>query len=251
MKGKHEDRKRPRRHNNKKIVLKIVLFIFIAIFAYSTYEVVYWMRSNNELKELEIGIFKEVVTVEENNEGTETKKIDFEKLEAINPDVVGWIYIENTGINYPIMQTTNNEYYLKKDINKKQSSCGSIYLDCNTKSDFSESNSIIYGHTLKSGGMFSELNNICNGDLGNNIVIEIYTKEASYKYQVIAAYITEIDLSITKKNLTEKQKEAYLTKAMNKSKIQFENSSNVDGEILTLITCHGKQRAIINATKIK
>lgn len=251
MKGKHEDIKRPQRHKNRKILLRILLLIFIIVFIYSGYKVIYWIKSNQELKKLEVGIFNEVVTIEENNEGKEVKKIDFEKLEAINPDVVGWIYIENTEINYPIMQTTNNEYYLKKDINKKQSSCGSIYLDCNTKTDFSEPNSVIYGHTLKSGGMFSELNNICNGDLGNNIVIEIYTKDELYKYQVRAAYITEIDLSITKKNLNEKQKEEYLKKAINRSKIKFENPSNSDGEILTLITCHNKQRAVINATRIK
>lgn len=251
MRGKYEGRKKPRRHRNKKICLKILLLIFAVIFIYSSYKVIYWVKSNKGLEKLEEGIFKELVEEEQTEEGEIIKKIDFEKLTNINLDVVGWIYIENTGINYPIMQTSDNEYYLKKDIYKKNSSCGSIYLDCDTKSDFSEANSVIYGHTLKSGGMFTELNNMCNGDFGNNIVIEIYTKDNLYKYQVRAAYITEIDLSLMKRNLNEEQKEEYLNKAIKRSKIQFENPSNSNGEILTLVTCHDKQRAVINATKIK
>ena len=70
--------------------------------------------------------------------------IDFEKLKSINPDVVAWIKIDGTTIDYPIMQTTNNEYYLKKDIYNNYEQCGSIFLDYKNNSNFTDKNIVVY-----------------------------------------------------------------------------------------------------------
>ena len=183
-----------------KLPLKIFLLICICVFSYSVYNIIYWVKSNNDLKELETGVFAEVVQEIEEENGEVVKTIDFDKLTQINSDVVGWISIENTAINYPILQANDNEYYLKKDLYKKNNSCGSIYLDCNTNKDFSEQNTVIYGHHLTRGGMFTELDKIYNGELGNEVYIQIYTLENSYTYQVIASYIAKPSLEIVKKS---------------------------------------------------
>lgn len=234
-----------------KLPLKIFLLVCIFVFLYSAYNIIYWVKSNNDLKELETGVFAEVVQKIEEENGEVVKTIDFDKLTQINSDVIGWISIENTGINYPILQANDNEYYLKKDLYKKNNSCGSIYLDCNTNKDFSEQNTVVYGHHLTRGGMFTELDKIYNGELGNEVYIQIYTLENSYKYQVIASYIAKPSLEIVKKNFKNNEREQYLENAINKSKIEFKKLENMEENILTLVTCHGTQRTVVNAIRVK
>lgn len=234
-----------------KLPLKIFLLVCIFVFLYSVYNIIYWVKSNNDLKELETGVFAEVVQKIEEENGEVVKTIDFDKLTQINSDVIGWISIENTGINYPILQANDNEYYLKKDLYKKNNSCGSIYLDCNTNKDFSEQNTVVYGHHLTRGGMFTELDKIYNGELGNEVYIQIYTLENSYKYQVIASYIAKPSLEIVKKNFKNNEREQYLENAINKSKIEFKKLENMEENILTLVTCHGTQRTVVNAIRVK
>lgn len=250
MKGKHL-KKEPKMSS----IRKIFILICIVIFLYSSYKVFYWVKSNRDLEKLENDVFAEVVKEikagDEEESKQSTKMIDFERLTQINKDVIGWISIDNTGINYPILQTNNNEYYLKKDLYKKNNSCGSIFIDCDTNSDFSEQNTVIYGHHLKSGGMFTNLDKIYRGELGDEVYIQIYTAETSYTYQVIASYIAKPELAIVKKEFTQEQKQKYLENAIKNSKVKFKQVANTEENILTLVTCHGKQRTIINAIRIK
>ena len=234
-----------------KLSLKILLLVFICVFLYSLYNIIYWMKSNNELKELETGIFAEVVQEIEVEEGEPEKVIDFDKLLEINSDVVGWISIENAGINYPILQANDNEYYLKRDLYKNSNSCGSIYLDCDTNKDFSDPNTVIYGHHLTRGGMFTDLDKIYNGELGNEVYIQIYTLENSYKYQVIASYVAKPSLELVKRTFNNNEREQYLDNAINNSKVEFKEVENMQENILTLVTCHGTQRTVVNAIRVE
>jgi len=84
-------------------------------------------------------------------------QVDFQALAEINPDVVGWITVEGTGIDYPIVQTDNNKTYLKRLFDGKTNRAGCIFLDCGNAGDFSDANNVIYGHHLRSGTMFSPL----------------------------------------------------------------------------------------------
>ena len=84
-------------------------------------------------------------------------RVDFEHLAQINPDVVGWIYIKDTNINYPIVQGRNNNYYLDKLFDGTYNAAGSIFLDAACSSDFLDSHSIIYGHNMKDKSMFADL----------------------------------------------------------------------------------------------
>ena len=84
-------------------------------------------------------------------------QVDFDALARINPDVKAWIYIKGTGINYPIVQTTDNTSYLHRTFEGKDSFIGAIFLDAGCEADFSSENSIVYGHNLKNGQMFGML----------------------------------------------------------------------------------------------
>ncbi len=254
MKAKHLKNKKNRKNTSR--IDKILLIIFIAIFIYSSYKVIYWLKSNRDLQKLENNIFSEVVQ-EINNEdesetkGETTKIIDFDALTQINQDVIAWISIDNTRVNYPILQAKDNNYYLRKDLYKSNNSCGSIFLDCNTNPNFSEQNTVIYGHHLTRGGMFTDLDKIYKGELGKEVYIQIYTKQGLNTYQVIAAHIAVPELSIVKKSFSKaEERQAYIDNAIKNSKIKFKQPTNLQGNIITLITCYGKQRTVVNAIKV-
>ena len=89
--------------------------------------------------------------------GREWPAVDFASLQEINPDIVGWIYIERTEINYPVVQGNDNQYYLKHLFSGEWNGSGCIFLDSRNRADFSDRHSIIYGHHMKNGSMFSGL----------------------------------------------------------------------------------------------
>lgn len=115
------------KNKRRNLILNILLIVFIAIFIYSSYHVFMWIKSDRNIKKLESGLYKDVIqdvkeedTPSENSEETTktTYSVDFKKLKEINKDVIGWIKIKGTYINYPILQGKTDEYYLKKDIYK-------------------------------------------------------------------------------------------------------------------------------------
>lgn len=81
----------------------------------------------------------------------------FALLKALNDDAVGWIYIEGTGIDHPVVRGSNNEHYLRRDIEKKRSSRGSIFLDCRNSKDPTDKHFVVYGHNMRDGSMFADL----------------------------------------------------------------------------------------------
>ena len=84
--------------------------------------------------------------------------IDFAALKAKNPDVVGWIYVPGTVVNYPILhREADNEYYLRRDIDGREGSYDGVFLDGDDTTDFSKLQNLIYGHHMKNGTMFTPL----------------------------------------------------------------------------------------------
>ena len=83
--------------------------------------------------------------------------ISFDELRKINPDIVGWIRIADTSIDYPIVRTDNNDTYLDTDFEGKKNPSGAIFLDCDSEPDFSGRHNIIYGHHMKNGSMFKDI----------------------------------------------------------------------------------------------
>lgn len=93
----------------------------------------------------------------EEKQETHINGVNFLSLEAINPDVVGWIAAEGTEIDYPVVRGKDNDFYLRHLFMGEQNKLGSIFMDYRNHSDFSNKNTIIYGHNMKDGSMFSSL----------------------------------------------------------------------------------------------
>lgn len=95
--------------------------------------------------------------VEQQEQETVETSVDFEKLKQINEDIVAWIQIPEIGVDYPVVQGEDNEYYLHHTYRKEANKAGSIFLDYRNRADFTEQRVIIYGHNMKDGSMFSNL----------------------------------------------------------------------------------------------
>ena len=121
--------------------------------------------------------------------------MDFEGLLAVKDDIIGWIYIENTDISYPVLCGRDNQQYLFQSYEKKYLTAGSIYIDYRCSRDFTDSRTVIYGHNMHNGSMFGKLDKFTK---------ESYMKEHPYvyillpsgetlKYEVKKAYKADVE----------------------------------------------------------
>ena len=118
------------------------------------------------------------------------KNLDWEALKKENSDIYAWIYIPNTQVDYPIVQhATDDDYYLRHNLDGSSGYPGAIYSqkDYNSK-DFTDSNTVLYGHNMKNGSMFGSLHEFeDNAFFDENPFIYIYTPEKTFVYQIYAA----------------------------------------------------------------
>ena len=158
-----KNRRRPhrgRRQKKKKagMLSNIILIVALIVFCVSAFQLVKivggYAKGRDE--------YKKIQSIALNNEKSEPEQgfsVDFDELKGINPDTIGWIrfYPEPSIINYPIVQTTDNEKYLHKTFSKNDNTLGTIFLNTGNNANFNDRNSIIYGHRMKDGSMFRKL----------------------------------------------------------------------------------------------
>lgn len=117
-------------------------------------------------------------------------EVDFDALAEINPDVVGWITIPDTVINYPIAQAGNNDYYLKHLFTRQENAGGCIFLDASNMPDFSDWNNILYGHNMRNGSMFACLNEYKNQPFYNDHPTgQLITPNGNYTIEFFSGYV--------------------------------------------------------------
>ncbi len=113
--------------------------------------------------------------------------IDFESLLKVNEDIIGWIRLKGLDISYPIAQAEDNEYYLHRTFERVENFAGCIFMEYQNRSDFSDKNTIIYGHNMKNGSMFGRLKEYYeDGVYESTPYFWIYTPEKIYRYDIIS-----------------------------------------------------------------
>ena len=118
-------------------------------------------------------------------------EVDFKDLQAINEDVVGWLYIGSLDISYPIMQGEDNDFYLHKSIEKEYLYAGSIFIDYHNSRDFSDYNTIVYGHNMKDQSMFGKLKLLKEQELyKEDPYVWILTPDHNYRYKMFSMFTT-------------------------------------------------------------
>ncbi|MFB0920682.1 MAG: class B sortase [Oscillospiraceae bacterium] len=171
-------------------------------------------------------------------------RVDFKALTKTNPDVIGWLWIPDTEINFPLLRAADNWKYLNLSYNLQRTNSGSIFMDFRNSQNFSDDSTVIYGHNMKSGGMFGRLKDFGNTDyLTEHPDLYIFTQSRVLKYRIFAAYKTEADSqSYTRSFSKEFSFEDFI--AYIKDSAAENCSSPPEGAvpIITLSTCTSVQR---------
>lgn len=170
----------------KFIILFSILFI-ISPLVISTIKIVKHKNTNKKI----INILKE--TIKENNTNEENVTNVVKELKQMNNDFVGVLSIPDTIINYPVMYTKGEDYYLRKSFDKKQSDAGTLFIDKHNSIDPIDDNIIIYGHNMKNGTMFHELLNYKKESFYKNHKYIYFNKvDNSEKYEIIAVFYSKV-----------------------------------------------------------
>ena len=175
------------------------------------------------------------------------RMLKVKKLQEINSDIVGWIQIDGTNINYPVLQGEDNEYYLNHNYKKQKTEKGSIFLDKSYNWDIASNNLIIYGHNLVNGQMFKDLLKYAKEDFfAKHKTIRFTTEKEDKEYEIISAFKSKV-YNQAEKNVfkyydfinskSEKEYNNFVKQAKEASLYDTKNTAKYGDELITLITC--------------
>ena len=212
----------------RKWIYSVIIVICLGVFCYSGYQLYLIFAENNVVKQET----KELKKIVNEKKGTE---IDWSAMKAKNEDIVGWLYIPDCKISFPVVQGDDNSFYLNHTIEKEYNNNGSVFLDCNTVSDYSGDNHVMYGHSVEGGGMCTDLKNYVDEDFFNNHK-EIYllTPDGNYIGHVFV-FAKTLYGSYYYLNSFGDRKEEILNKW--KSEALYMNEVEDPSHFITLSTC--------------
>lgn len=238
-----------------KTILAVVLLLIAA--ACIVYIIYYFVSQNNKgkvyeevQKQVAVELEKEPEGTKEPEEPSEANPIDFNKLQETNADIYAWITIPDTNINYPIVQSaTDNEYYLNTTIEGQAGLPGSIYTENFNSKEFTDFNTLIYGHDMLDGSMFQNLHNYEDPDyLKAHPKVYIYTPQKKLTYEIYAVVVYDDRHILKSFDFTQAdQRQAYIDsiKSVRKVGSNYNDDVTVDvnSKIITMSTCIGDKPA--------
>lgn len=230
----------------KKFIRILINIILISILIFSSYKIYTKLAEYKKADMVYNNIRKDI---EENQK--EDMSLD---LSEKNPDYRFWLKVDNTNIDYPVVQSKDNNYYLKHDFNKDYLASGSIFMDY--RNDFENDKSIIvYGHHMRNKTMFGELANFKKeGFFKENNLIKVNYKDKTYTYEVFSTYVADFKNDYLKVNFkNESDYQSYLNYIQERSLYKKNLQLNTNDKIITLYTCSYEfkdARTIIHAKLI-
>lgn len=233
--------------SNKKYILVPLIILLITLLCYLFYNFYINMRDKKLSENLQNGLTNCISTNEINNDMHNELIEKVKELQKENEDVKAWIKINDTNINYPVVQANDNDYYLYRNYKKENSNYGSIFIDSNSNIENPNSNIIMYGHNMKDGSMFKDLLKYADEEYYNNHkYIEFVTNTSSSTYEIIAVFKSRIFYKNEKNvfryyqctNLNNEQDYNYYVNNCKELSL-YDTGVNAEyGEqIITLITC--------------
>lgn len=167
--------------------------------------------------------------------------IDLEALRETNEDVIGWLCIPETDISYPLVQGTDNDYYLKHTWDKKSNSVGSVYMEYQNAADFSDFNTIIYGHNMYDDSMFGGLSKYKNTKYWKeHPSIYVVNDDGVHRYDIFAAYKADVDsIAYGMVIETTRRKTEFIRLSLEESVLDTGIYPTTEDKILTISTCSG------------
>lgn len=255
--NKNNTQKQPEQKKKKKsdVLLTIALIAAIAVFCYAAFNLYHiyteYKKGTDEYNQIE-----EMAVTERDADSAEVAgpnaqlkppiEVDFDKLKSVNEDVVGWIYVDALpDISYPIVKGKDNQTYLHQTYEKNYNFAGTIFVDYENSGDFSDCNTLVYGHNMKNGSMFGHLKKFREDDklYKQDKYFWILTPERNYRYEIISAYTTGVNSdTYTLFKGPGEEFEKYLETIKGYSEIQTDDTDlTIKDKIVTLSTCTGNE----------
>ena len=227
----------------KKVIKIILLVICLCVFIFSAYNIYKYLSEENANKKLNNELMEKAIieTPNDNNDNTQENEdilpisVDFSVLKQENEDIVGWLYLEDSPINYPVVQSNDNDYYLRRLVNGEYNIAGSLFMDYRNDSNLEDNNTIIYGHNMKNNTMFGSLQEYKNQNYyDNHKVMYYFTPGKNYIIELFTGYTISVESDIYDLSIIDSSKLEELI-----SKSDFESNTKVTEEdkIITLSTC--------------
>ena len=179
----------------------------------------------------------------------EDDRINFNRLLLENREVVGWIKVNDTNIDYPILKHKDNDYYLNHSFDNSNNAAGWIFMDYRNNSQNFDFNTIIYGHGRKDGSMFGSLINVLNNDWVNkkdNLNILFYTLSDEYLFQIFSIYYIDTTDDYVDINYSDE----LVNRIVKRSFYDFNIDVKDTDKILTLSTCYNNDKKLVVHAKM-
>ena len=219
-----------------KKVLRIVAILLILVMITSLINLFSWYRENNKVKKI-VSTVSEYLVIED-----EVYRVE-EEIKEVNEDIVGWLKVDNTKIDYPVVKGEDNKFYLTHDLDKNKNSAGWIFMDY--KNNLDDQNIVIYGHHRRDGSMFGSIDKLYKN--GGKIILVV--GDETRTYQIFSIYETTSNdyYSITNFDNIDEAIEEF----KDRSEIDFKQSDFSTKQIITLSTCtnDNKGRIVVHAYK--
>lgn len=265
-----------KRKIKKKIIWYTVFIISLIVFVICILKIFLWNQDNKDIDKITKEINTEKITKEipsetaENINPPENKKddywdyikmdmlsVDFNELKKKNNDTVGFIKVNGTNVNYPIVQSNDNKYYLKHAFDKTANSAGWVFADYrNNMIDF-DKNTVIYGHSRSNQTVFGSLKKVLNKSWysnKDNHIIKLSTPTENSLWQIVSIYTIQPESYYITTKFSNTQFQTFIKTIKERSQINFSGTINENDKILTLSTCEdtaGTRRLVIHAKLIK
>ena len=267
--------KKKRKLKWKNVIIILIVTALILTLIISIFNIVKWKIDSNKTNE-EITNIQEDIDVDEveDTENTEIIEpveeppkenpywdyinmnminVDFNVLKRTNPDVVGWVKVNGTNINYPFVQANDNKYYLTHSFNKSYNAAGWVFLDYRNNNT-NNKNTIIYAHGRTDKTMFGTLRKVLNnGWLNNtdNFVIKISTETENSLWQIFSVYHIPTTSDYLKTDFDDDTEyQNFLDMIKNRSSHNFNTNVTATDNILTLSTCYNNNEIMVVHAKL-
>lgn len=268
--------KKQRKRKPKLWVLISLFLFFLSLSSYSTLKLLIWNNDNKEtnktIQEIDkIANIEKITNTDKEeliNEPLEPEsdywyyikipliQVTFNELMKKNTDTIAWIQVNHTNINYPIVQTNNNNFYLNHSYDKSENEAGWVFMDYRNNSNFINKNTIIYAHSRLDKSMFGSLSKTLKQSWftnKDNHIIKISTPTENSLWQIFSIYIIpEETYYLTTEFTNDTSYLEFLNTLKTRSKYNFNTELNENDQILTLSTCYSDtERTVVHAKMIK
>lgn len=252
----HGGRRKSRKARRKNMILNVILVAAIVVFCVSAFKL---LQIGKGYKDGQSEYEKVRDVAIKNADDKEKFRVDFDELMKINKDTVGWIrfYKEPSQINYPVVQGADNDLYLHKTFSANENTLGAIFVDAAASSDFTDKNTIIYGHRMKDGSMFRKLEEYKDKDFWKeNPYFYIYTpdgREITYKIYSVGQVLDTSDTYLTS-FASDEEYQTFLDMTMKEADYDTGVKVTTDDTVVTLSTCTAasdEHRFVVRGVKEK